>query len=584
MEVEEKGDGVSTLNNSVAFNALDQYVADGVLSTDLVKSHKEKYAKLHRMVMNAYQKEKELMKQAKNLNNDLLSEKIKLEKQTIRKSEELALTHNLEKEKDKAMKEVADCTEKDAILTHEVTELQREYMELLEQRDVMVQENASQVEPEIRKVTKETIDIGEELNRATIGIEGDQQRRDEFNQKMDQLSQQKIELEAEINELRRNLNKHKADPDRIKKQADVIDKATANLTSDIKRIDQRIGQFEETLEYQRKKHEEADALQQELDHKLSLHQEAIENHQRELADEKAKFEVEKVRYHELVNQKLQLEMELKDSENQSRRENDKLNNATKEFDRVKKLLKKKQMMTDTAKSLLPNLKAQVTDTEQEVELFKADNKKLKAKQAELKQDVELFIAKYLKQEGVEKEKAEELRTLTQAVKELEMELSQWVVEETKQNRIISLLSSQREIKAREASTATQNERETVQELRMKELVILDMAKRCNETNNRLKEFSALYDVVKNERNKYVNLIQSSAQALAEMKEKTKILQNEVEVLRNESLAKDKALSKEKLAHQIAQGNRDGMRLDTNKAQVQYRDKQAQVEQQIVEIG
>jgi hypothetical protein len=37
----------------------------------------------------------------------------------------------------------------------------------------------------------------------------------------------------------------------------------------------------------------------------------------------------------------------------------------------------------------------------------------------------------------------------------------------------------------------------------------------------------LYEVVKNERNKYVNLIQSSAQALAEMREKIRILHNEV---------------------------------------------------------
>ncbi|KAF0750336.1 hypothetical protein AaE_006750, partial [Aphanomyces astaci] len=122
-----------------------------------------------------------------------------------------------------------------------------------------------------------------------------------------------------------------------------------------------------------------------------------------------------------------------------------------------------------------------------------------------------------------------------------------------------------------------------QQLKMKELVILDFAKKCNETNNRLKEFSALYDIVKNERNKYVNLIQASSQALAEMKEKIKILHNEVEVLRNESLAKDKALTKERLAHQTAQCSRDSLRLDTNKCHELYRVKQEQVEQQIVQI-
>lgn len=75
---------------------------------------------------------------------------------------------------------------------------------------------------------------------------------------------------------------------------------------------------------------------------------------------------------------------------------------------------------------------------------------------------------------------------------------------------------------------------------MKQLVIADLTKRGNDTNNRLKEFSALYDVVKNERNKYVNLIQASHQALAEMKEKIKILQNEVTPLKLHPLCRGKA--------------------------------------------
>ena len=112
---------------------------------------------------------------------------------------------------------------------------------------------------------------------------------------------------------------------------------------------------------------------------------------------------------------------------------------------------------------------------------------------------------------------------------------------------------------------------------------MDLSKKFSETNSRLKEFSALYDVVKNERNKYVNLIQASSQALAEMKEKIKILQNEVEILRNESLAKDRALQRERLAHQTAQLARDQLRLDTNRNMAVYRKKQEGVEQQIVEI-
>jgi uncharacterized small protein (DUF1192 family) len=44
------------------------------------------------------------------------------------------------------------------------------------------------------------------------------------------------------------------------------------------------------------------------------------------------------------------------------------------------------------------------------------------------------------------------------------------------------------------------------------------------------------------------MIQDSSQDLAEMKERIKILQNEVEILRNESSEKDRALTD--VGHQI----------------------------------
>lgn len=55
--------------------------------------------------------------------------------------------------------------------------------------------------------------------------------------------------------------------------------------------------------------------------------------------------------------------------------------------------------------------------------------------------------------------------------------------------------------------AKRNEREAQEQLKSKELVIMDLTKKCTELNNKLKEYSALYDIVKNDRNKHVNQIQ-----------------------------------------------------------------------------
>lgn len=169
------------------------------------------------------------------------------------------------------------------------------------------------------------------------------------------------------------------------------------------------------------------------------------------------------------------------------------------------------------------------------------------------------------------------------VDELEGEVVHWLAEGKRQGKLIAVLSAQRDVKGRETVRIEAKEKEGKQHVKIKELIILDLTKRCNELSNRLKEFSALYEVVKNERNKYVNLIQSSAQALAEMREKIRILHNEVEILGNERMAKDMALTKEKNAHLQAQNQRDSLRQDLNRLLSEYRSKQSVVEQQIQEI-
>ena len=84
-----------------------------------------------------------------------------------------------------------------------------------------------------------------------------------------------------------------------------------------------------------------------------------------------------------------------------------------------------------------------------------------------------------------------LAKLSAECKALEQDIVQWSAEEHKHNKMIAMLSAQREMKARDASKALQNERETQEDRKVKELVILDLTKRCHETNTRLKEFSAL---------------------------------------------------------------------------------------------
>ena len=93
----------------------------------------------------------------------------------------------------------------------------------------------------------------------------------------------------------------------------------------------------------------------------------------------------------------------------------------------------------------------------------------------------------------------------------------------------------------------------------------------------LKDFTQLYELVRNQRNKFVALIQASSQSIAEMKEKLKILSNEAEILRVEAVSKDRLLSKAGHDHSSAASERDQLRVALNRCALQFRERQASVD-------
>lgn len=56
---------------------------------------------------------------------------------------------------------------------------------------------------------------------------------------------------------------------------------------------------------------------------------------------------------------------------------------------------------------------------------------------------------------------------------------------------------------------------------------------------RLKEFAKLYDAIRNERNKFVNLLHKAHQKVNEIKERHKMSLNELEILRSSAVAQER---------------------------------------------
>merc|ERR1711904_15736 len=223
--------------------------------------------------------------------------------------------------------------------------------------------------------------------------------------------------------------------------------------------------------------------------------------------------------------------------------------------------KKSEQSRDNLKESLTPLEAQRKDLIKQRKQRDEEMRRQKKLLDDIQAEVDLFIGAFLKQETLEKEKKQE---------------QQW-------SNHFKFLSSQREKIARDSSTAHRLCRETWDEVQMKELEEFDLKKKLQEISQRQKEFCTMYEVVKNERNKYVAMIQSSSQNLSEMKEKLKILQNEVEILRMESAGKDKALQKTRTEAQSHRVIRDQPRTEWTRITAQGAALNEQVEQYVIEI-
>ena len=116
--------------------------------------------------------------------------------------------------------------------------------------------------------------------------------------------------------------------------------------------------------------------------------------------------------------------------------------------------------------------------------------------------------------------------------------------------------------------------------KLKSVAVEDATKRFTESATRSKEMGQLYEVVKSEKNKYVNLIQSSKQRAFEMQDKIRILASEIEILRGDLVIKEKEYAKKKLEALTTVSNRDMMRQEANKHLLIYREHREVVEQNI----
>ncbi|XP_063669860.1 coiled-coil domain-containing protein 146 isoform X9 [Pan troglodytes] len=131
-------------------------------------------------------------------------------------------------------------------------------------------------------------------------------------------------------------------------------------------------------------------------------------------------------------------------------------------------------------------------------------------------------------------------------------------------RMTQIKIDEKEQKSKDFLKAQQKYTNIVKEMKAKDLEIRIHKKKKCEIYRRLREFAKLYDTIRNERNKFVNLLHRAHQKVNEIKERHKMSLNELEILRNSAVSQERKLQNSMLKHANNVTIRESMQNDVRK--------------------
>jgi len=534
---------VADVTNSGAFLTIETLSEQGKLVEDRAILLKARYKELHDRVLQIYSNDGFLLKRARQLRKELDSEKKKVEECGEVAVRDDATIKQLKKELADKEQQLALAQEKESILQVEALELDRKRQTLTHDVDESIAQEEAKLKPLIEAHSRDITQLGEDIKNTATQYENLKKQRQAL---LDQESQIKDDIEKQ-NAIMYELTMEKAriekEPERAKKQADIVFKAVAKAQRELGNLtDKYNAQEAQRREYIRHG-EELEKEHMELTKTLDTNNQRVAE-KKKLVDffRKQKERGEK-REKEFDTKRRLVEEELKAKANAINAERKALDRTLREKDEGMKLFKKLEQGKADLHAEIGMLKKQQEILTREEQQLDSQRKVSRQELDDLKRDVDILINNFLKEEISEKRYVADKEQMHKLIRDMEDEVAQRAVEEQELRREASALSIRREQMSRDCSRNQGKVQLAESEWKVKEVILLEFNKRLDDLKARLTEVVEHWHRVKRERSAKAQMIQNASQTMSETQEKIKILENELEVLRRESLIKDQALKK-----------------------------------------
>ncbi|XP_064633168.1 coiled-coil domain-containing protein 146-like [Lineus longissimus] len=549
---------------SPAFQCLDDLFQEGKITGTRVAMLKAKYTELHETLKSTRDNETQLLQQAKQFSSEMDAQRGELEKADnfpdssnteVSKLREQLLKHN---------NELAQSEERQYQLEYTI-ECLKEEKKLID-REYSRMPKAGEVEKKIQELQVATNDLKKEIAQRQQEAKN---LREDVEIRNRQVANDNKEYEKEVEEMEKlkgELVGVNSLPNQIAKEADKLQRQKNEIDRQRKVLDMQFKDLTEQLKNLESRRQLLDGEKCDTERDLDRTRATVEHKEREFDDLMKLFEFAKERESVLMGDRATLDVSLRHIFIEKKNLHELHSRKVREKDRDVRNLKKAELQLRVATEALAHTKSVHEKVKGQVDSQPKDDGTLFEKRKDLQKEVDQTKRALAQQNSltaveqvkVEQSIAEEERLL--------YEQSDLRIEVVELTRLAAIKADEREQKARDFMRAEMRFHRAVEDLKTKKLQIQDHQKKYQEMLMKLKEFAKLYDVIKNERNKCVNLIQTSTQKAAEMREKIKILQNEIEILRTAVTQKERQLQKQRLKHVNSIVLRDSLRNEVAKQQ------------------
>ncbi|XP_041123784.1 cilia- and flagella-associated protein 58 [Polyodon spathula] len=582
MMTEEKAQKTDVEEN--AFETLErdfQEVLHELTGDKSLEKFRVEYEKLHKALKKSHESEKRLMSKCRELNSEIVSNSVKVATALKLSQEDQTTIASLKKEIEKAWKMVDAAHEKEQRAKETIHALKQEIANLTKLVEHGAGLSVGQ-EHSVKDLLKVKEDLTKERDELLTEVVNLRDGLTQATAKQQEIEAWKEEVSENMTQLQQDIQLSQNECSRETRRKEKLEKEIKQLQAELDSKQAEIKTL--TLHNQRGKEEQQKMEQQLREQKILNERASKELEQLQIRNTKIQQENDQngISLDQLAQENQQQASDLKMKEEEVTHMRHEIAKLTKMREGTQRRLRQIEDQKLDVEQLRDMLKNQITGLERELESKKKQAETDKKAIEELVRERDLLNKNMLKAAGATQKQLNLVKLHEQTKKNLDQEIQNYKEEAQKQRKIIYQLEKERDRYINEASELTQKVLQHMEDIKVREMQIFDYKKKIAEADTKLKQQQNLYEAVRSDRNLYSKNLIEAQDEITEMKRKLKIMNHQIDQMKEEISGKEAALVKEHMEHQRVEKEKEALKAELQKMKQQAQETKQFIDNQEVE--